>query len=182
MDLIGLLNNLVRSAENIDRGRKGFATNGEEHEGRIAYETGISVTLAAFQEAQRNADPQTFILAELAFLQQELQFCNETDAETQSSLTQAIQSFNDALRSLKAVQGAHYKTADEAFPTNSKYRYHNMPKDAVHSACISHRTRIKNILRVPGMNMTEKAVYQQRFTNMTVAQNSYLELQKKALL
>jgi hypothetical protein len=29
--------------------------------------------------------------------------------------------------------------------------------------------------------MAEKAVYQQRFTNMTVAQNSYFELQKKQI-
>jgi hypothetical protein len=91
------------------------------------------------------------------FLQQELQFCNVNDTDSQSSLSQAIQSFNDALRSLEAVQDAGYKIAE------------------------SHRTRIQNILRVPGMNMTEKAVYQQRLANMTAAQNSYLALQKEAL-
>jgi hypothetical protein len=56
-----------------------------------------------------------------------------------------------------------------------------MPKDSFHIACIAHRTRIQNILRVPGMNMTEKAVYQQRFTNMRTAQESYVTLQEVAL-
>jgi hypothetical protein len=180
MELSGLLNNLIRSASNIDTGRRGLATDGKEHEGRIFYEQGIIGALVAFQEAQIVADPQTFVLAELAFLQQELQFCNEVDADTKNSLTQAVQSFNDALRALKAVQDvAMYKGAELTYPQSPKYRFRNMPKDAYHVACISHRTRIQNILRVPGMNMTEKAVYQQRFANMKTAQDSYVKMQEK---
>jgi hypothetical protein len=34
MDLIGFLNNLVFIANDIDMGRKGLATDGEEHAGR----------------------------------------------------------------------------------------------------------------------------------------------------
>jgi hypothetical protein len=101
MDMIGLLNKLTANTIDIDIGRKGFATAGGEQAGRISYERGIAGALTAFQEAHTEADPQMFILAELVFLQQELQFCNESDTETQSSLTQAIQSFNDALRALK---------------------------------------------------------------------------------
>jgi hypothetical protein len=151
MDLLGLLNKLTASTIDIDIGRKGFATAGGEQAGRISYERGISGALAAFQQVHTEADPQTFILAELVFFQQELQFCNESDTDTQSSLTQAIQSFDDALRSLEAVQEDGYKTAEKTYPINPKYRYHNMPKDAYHIACIAHRTRIQNILRVPGM-------------------------------
>jgi hypothetical protein len=179
MDMTGLLNKLVDSANNIDTGRKGIATKGRESEGRISYERGISGALAAFEDVQAAADPHIFVLAELAFLQQELQFCNEGDTDAHSSLTQAIESFNDALRSLKAVKTEGYKTAEMAFPRHPKYRFRAMPKDSFHIACIAHRTRIQNILRVPGMNMTEKAVYQQRFTNMAAAQNSYFELQQK---
>jgi hypothetical protein len=145
------------------------------------YEKGIAGALDAFREVQTATDPQAFILSEIVFLQQELQFCSESDNTAKSSLTQAIESFNDALRSLKAAQGKYYKTAEETYPQNIKYRFKQMPKDAFHTACISHRTRIQNILRVPGMNMTEKAVYQQRLENMIAAQNSYFELQKKQL-
>jgi hypothetical protein len=182
LDRLGLLDSLVSSATDIDVGRKGLATDGKEHEGRIFYEDGIAGALAAFQEAKTITDPQTFILAELVFLKQELQFCSKSDNNTKNSLTQAVESFNDALRSLKAVQGKYYRTAEETYPQNPKYRFRQMPKDAFHLACIAHRTRIQNILRVPGMNMTEKAVYQQRLENMTIAQNSYFNLQKKVLV
>jgi hypothetical protein len=54
MEANGLLNELVSSTIDIDNGRKGLATDGEEHEGRIAYDDGISDIMAAFKEA-----PQT---------------------------------------------------------------------------------------------------------------------------
>jgi hypothetical protein len=56
-----------------------------------------------------------------------------------------------------------------------------MPKDAFHLACIAHRTRLKNILTTPGINMIEKAIYKQRSLNMGLAQKIYIELQKKVL-
>jgi hypothetical protein len=56
-------------------GRKGFATDGEEHQGRLNYEDGIAAASAAFAEASNlrfavTADPQTMILAEEAFAEQ----------------------------------------------------------------------------------------------------------------
>jgi hypothetical protein len=182
LDQLGLLDNLVLSAVHIYRGRKGFTIAGDEGDGRINYERGISGALAAFQAARTIADAQIFILAELAFLQQEMRFCDEADTDTQNSLTQAVQSFNDVLRALETVRDQGYKIVEKSYPQNPKYRFRQMPKDAYHAACISHRTRIQNILRVPGMNMTEKAAYQQRFANMTAAQNSYFELQQKQLV
>jgi hypothetical protein len=177
-----LLNNLVDSAIHVDQGRKGFTINGEEHNGRINYEQGISGILTAFQEAQSTADPQTLILAELAFLQQEFQFCHEADTDTKSSLIQAIQSFEDALRCLETVENqVLYQGAETTHPTAAKYRVQGLPKDAVHCACIAHRTRLRNSLRTPGINMIEKAVLQQRAANMTAIQVSYIEKQKKVL-
>ena len=72
MDPAGLINRLVYATSRIDSGRKGFATRGEEQAGRISYEDGISMALSAFEEAQTSADPQTLILAEYAFISQEL--------------------------------------------------------------------------------------------------------------
>jgi hypothetical protein len=162
-------------------GRKGFATNGGEHEGRLFYEDGISTALAAFQEAGAAAGPQTLILAELAFLQQELQFCGETAKATRTSLTRAIQEFEDALLALEAVHDSRYTITEKTFQHSPKQRYQGFPKDAFHMACISHRTRIQNILKVPGMNPNERAVYEQHLFNMAAAQSSYIELQKKTL-
>jgi hypothetical protein len=182
MDRTGLLANIFDAVDYIVRGRKGFATDGQEHEGRINYEKGIASSLSAFREAQNFADPQTLMLAELTFLQQELQFCSGDDTDTLSSLAQAVQSFEDALRSLEAVEdSAVYRGAEKTHPTGAKYRIQGYPKDAFHIACIAHRTRLRNVLRAPGINMIEKAVLRQRAVNMQTAQRSYLEKQRAAL-
>jgi hypothetical protein len=178
---VGLINSIVLSVARIDRGRKGFTTDGEEHEGRLAYEKGITTASAAFAEARSTAAPQTIMLVEEAFIEQELQFCSEQDTYTRSSLKAALQSFDDAFLSLEAVEGAGYREADKTWPHNPKYRIQGYPKDAFHIACIAHRTRLNNVLRSPGINMIEKAVLQQRAANMTAAQTTYTELQKKVL-
>jgi len=182
MDLTGLLGNILLSAADIDKGRKNLATDGLEHIGRLYYENGISLALTTFKNSQDSTDPQTMILIELTYLQQEFHFCDETDTITRSSLTQAIQSFEDALRSLKIVEDSTlYKGAEATYSTAPKYRYHGFPRDAIHLACTAHRTRLQNSLRTPGINMIEKTVLTQRAANMTAIQAAYLEKQKKAL-
>ena len=182
LDQAGLLNSILSGAANIDKGRKYFTIDGLEHAGRLSYEDGISIALDTFKKAQISTDPQTLIFIELTYLQQELQFCDETDAITRSSLIQAIQSFEDALRSLKTVEDSSlYKAAETTYPTVSKYRYHGLPRDAVHLACTAHRTRLQNSLRTPGINMIEKTVLAQRAVNMTTIQAVYSEKQREAL-
>jgi hypothetical protein len=163
-------------------GRKGFATRGKAEDGRISYETGIADALSVFKEAQATADPQTIILAEYTFLFQELQFCEKSDKESLSSLTQAIQSFDDAFLAIKAVEKPEYKIVDEVTPHHKKYRVSGgFPKDSFHIACISHKTRLQNILRSPGIDPIEKALLKQRFVNLPAGQNGYIEKQKKVL-
>jgi hypothetical protein len=179
MDQTGLLDNLVEYASHIDYGRKGFAKTGEEAEGHIRFDRGIFGALSAFKEAGADRNPQTIVLAESAFLQQELQFCGETAKATRTSLTKAVKEFEDALLAYEAVQDARYTITEKTFQHSPKQRHQGFPKDSFHLACISHRTRIQNILKVPGMNPIETALYEQRFANMAIAQNSYLEMQKK---
>jgi len=179
---IGLVNKIADAVFSIDAGRKGFAIIGKEREGRVSYETGISDAMTAFQEAQAAADPQALILAEYTFLTQELQFCAETDENTLSSLTQALQSFDDAFLALKTVEEPCYKAVETTTPHNRKYRVQGYPQDSFHIACIAHKTRIKNILRTPGLDPIEKALLKQRLANLPAAQEGYLEKQKKAFL
>jgi hypothetical protein len=182
LDPTGLVSSIAEAALSIDYGRKGFATRGKAEEGRLSYERGVSVALSVFKDAQSTADPQTIILIEYTFLSQELQFCEETDTDSRSSLTQAIQSFDDAFLALKAVEDSTlYKGVELAIPHNKKYRIHDFPKDAFHLACISHRTRIQNILRAPGIDPIEKALLKQRFASLAKGQNGYMEKQGKAL-
>jgi len=182
MDLAGLLDNIVLAALNIDKGRKNLTLDGFEHAGRLFYEDGITTTLDIFKNAQASADPQTMILVELSFLRQEFQFCDETDTITRSSLTQAIQSFEDSIRCLKVVEDSNlYRGAEATYPTAPKYRFHGFPRDAIHLACAAHKTRLQNSLRTPGINMIEKAVLTQRAANMPTIQSAYAEKQRKAL-
>jgi hypothetical protein len=166
----------------IDSGRKGFATRGKAEEGRISYEKGITEALNAFKDIQTSLDSQTIILAEYTFVSQELQLCLEIDKDTFSSLTQAVQSFDDAFLAIHVVEDSVlYQGADKTHPHSKKYRISGFPKDAFHIACISHKTRLQNILRAPGIDPIEKALLKQRFSNLTTAQNSYIEKQKKAI-
>ena len=182
MDLIGYLGRISKAAANIDSGRKGFAIIGKEREGRISYEEGIAEAMSAFKEAQATADPQTIILVEYTFLTQELQFCDKSDKDSFTSLTQAIQSFDDAFQVLKVVETPEYKIVDIAIPHHKKFRVKGgFPKDSFHVACSSQKTRIQNILRTPGIDPIEKALLKQRLANLPAAQNAYIEKQKKAL-
>jgi hypothetical protein len=183
VDRTGLLNDVFDSALRIDEGRKGFAVPGKERQGRISYEDGIALAMAAFQEAQ------TLILAETAFLSQELEFCAKGDIDTRNSLTRAIQGFRDSMRSLEVVENAAgYQFAEKTHSTDPKKRVHGhlrwpgFPLDVFHQACGSHKTRLRNILRAPGIEMREKALLKQRAANMKTAQGAYVEKQRKALV
>jgi len=179
---IGLVDRIHAAAAKIDAGRKGIATRGKEQEGRIFYEDGIAEAMSAFKEAQATADPQIMILAEYTFLIQELQFCVKTDKDSLNSLTQAIQYFDDAFLVLKVVEDSTlYKAVEQAIPHNKKYRVKGYPKDSFHIACGSHITRIKNMLRTPGIDPIEKSLLKQRLANLPTAQGGYIEKQKKAL-
>ena len=111
-----------------------------------------------------------------------MQFCDKTDTDSLSSLTQAIQSFDDAFLALEVVEnGEHYKIADKTHPHCKKHSINGLPKDSFHIACNAHKTRLKNILRSPGIDPIEKALLKQRFANLSIAQKGYIEKQKKAL-
>jgi hypothetical protein len=182
LDRTGLISSIADATLAIDFGRKGFATRGKAEEGRISYETGIAVALSAFRDAVSTADPQTIILVEYTFLSQELQFCEETDKDTLSSLTQAIQSFDDAFLALRTIEDPTlYQGAETTYPHSRKYRVNGFPKDSFHIATISHKTRLQNILRSPGIDPIEKALLKQRYANLSTAQSGYIEKQKKAM-
>jgi hypothetical protein len=177
----GLVNSIITATAGIDSGRKGFAIIGKEREGRISYETGIAEALSAFKEAQTTADPQTIILAEYTFLTQELQFCEKSDKDSITSLTRAIRFFDDAFLALKAVEKGGYQAVEESIPHDKDYRVSGFPRDSFHIACDSHKTRIRNMLKTPGIDPIEKALLKQRLENLPAAQKGYIEKQKKAL-
>jgi hypothetical protein len=181
MDQTGLINNILDAVEAIALGRRGYAAKGQEMEGRVHYEHGISIALASFKEAEVQANPETIALLEQAFLQQELAFCAEGDQNARDSLNSALMSFDDAFLCFDVIDDPGYISVEKSYPHNKKYRVQGFPKDAVHIACIAHQTRLRNVLRAPGIDMIEKAVLEQRAANMKAAQQSYIAKQQKAL-
>jgi hypothetical protein len=141
MEKTGLHVDIITATAKIDEGRKGLQTDGDKHDRRIAYETGLSIAMQAFQEAQTMQDTETLILVEYTFLVQELEFCVEADTQAKASLTQAVKSFDDAFLALKAVSSPAYQVAEQIIPHRKECRVHGMPKDAFHIACIAHRAK-----------------------------------------
>ena len=187
MEATGLVDSIYSAAVAIDFGRKGFAIRGKAEEGRISYEEGISEALSTFKDASNlrfasTIDPKIIIIVEYAFLNQELQFCDTSDTDSFSSLTEAIQSFKDALLALNVVENStNYKIAEQIIPHHKKHRIKGFPKDSYHIACNAHRTRLRNMLRTPGVDPIEKALLKQRYANLATGQKGYIEKQKKAL-
>jgi len=175
-----LLARIFEATSNIDAGRKGFAT--KEREGRAFYERGIAQALSVFAEARASGDPQTIILAEYTFITQELEFCDEGDGDVFGSLAKATRSFDDAFVCLKAVSdSAGYKAAERTYLNDPKFRVGGFPKDAFHLACLAHGTRIRNILRTPGVDAIEKSLLKQRFANLSAARDGYFKKQRIVL-
>jgi hypothetical protein len=156
--------------------------DGREHEGRLFYQDGISAVSECFKAALTTADPQALVQADYTYSEQEYQFCNPADKHALSSLAATLRGFKDALASLEIVQDSgKYKIANKTYSSDPKKRIQGYPLDVFQQTCNSHITRLRNVLRSPGINMTEKAVLNQRIANMRAAQSAYLELQMAAL-
>ena len=183
----GLVSSIYQAAINIDFGRKGFAIRGKEQEGRLSYERGIAQAMTAFKEASNQrfattADPETILLAEYTFITQELEFCEKTDKDAINSLTQALQFFDEAFPVLKIVKNKTlYQAVDKSLSHKREFRFKGFPKDAFHVAFGSHKARLQNILKTPGLDPIEKTLLKQRLANISAGQKKYVEMQGKAL-
>jgi alpha-galactosidase/6-phospho-beta-glucosidase family protein len=166
----------------LDVGRKSLYTEGEEHEGLISYNAGIDLATSTVNEAGETADPETIFIVEDTYLQQELYYCNPDDTQARKSLQDAVQNMEDGLQCIKTLENPdNYRIADTTYPHDGKHRFHSLPRDAVHTACLANQTRINNSLRTPGINMTEKALMKQRIKNMKIALTAYMKKQAEAL-
>jgi len=56
-------------------------------------------------------------------------------------------------------------------------RVDGLPKDAFHIACRAHKTRIRNVLRAPGIDTIEKNLLKQRRANLSVYGDGRMELE-----
>jgi len=183
MDPTGLADKIVLSAKLLDIGRKGLATDGQEHVGRLDYEKGINGLSVAFQESLDSHDPKLIVQSDLLYQRQELEFSCQVARESATSINQGIADFNDALRCLEVLEKENaYRDVEKTYPTSRpKFRYKGMPKDAFHVACSGHLTRLRNALMTPCMNALEESLYKRRQINIAAAQQIYLGKQTDAI-
>jgi len=69
-----------------------------------------------------------------------------------TSLAKAIRFFVDVFLALETVEGLHYEIAYKTIFHDKDCRVQGFPKDSYHIACHSHKTRLKNILKTPGLD------------------------------
>jgi hypothetical protein len=182
MEKTGFADRVIEAVLTIAAGRRGLTKDGEEHDGRVLYELGLSDAATFFDEVYQAEDVDLMLLAEHTFLLQEFHSCDSADMAALSSAQQAVENFEDAYRALEVVRNsAAYREAEKTYPRNNENRYHGCPKDAFHQACIAHKTRINTTLRTMGLNLTEKFVYEQRRRNLGAMHAVYLALQKAAI-
>jgi len=185
MDRTGLLVRVNKAAVSINRGRLWQNTEGQEAAGRVSYQDGLALALKAFAEAGAGAsdDLELVILAEMAYVAQELFFCPPGDRRTITSLKNAVEAFERAMLAKKEVEaGASYAVVDRCLPFRKECRWDDgLPKDSFHWACAGHHTRLLGVARTPGVSETEKALLDRRMANLDIAQRVYGGLQRTAL-
>jgi len=103
-DMIGSINDIYVCVYYIGKGRQDLKTIDEEHEERLYYEKGISVTSSVFYGTLFLIDPQTILATEKSFIEQEFIYCNDYDIYFHNSITQVLQSFKNAFQQVQIKQ------------------------------------------------------------------------------
>jgi hypothetical protein len=182
MEKSGLSDDMIDAVIDIARGRLGMITDGQEHEGRLTFESGIRQAHKVFTEARASGDPELMLLAEYTFMSQMLEYATENDIVGRSRAQAAIDSFEDAFLSLQALADATaYQAVEKAFPHRGQWRYKGLPRDAFHVAMLAHKTRIMNSISMIGVNPLDVSLAELRHAVAVTAQQVYREKQQVIL-
>jgi hypothetical protein len=96
-----------------------------------------------------------------------------------------LEVIDDALNALKAVQnGDGYQWVDLAYPRHDKraWRFKDMPKDAFHVFCASHKSRLQNGLTRFGVSKIDRELITLRTDTINAIEEIYCKMQRQALL
>jgi hypothetical protein len=115
---------MTAAVVSIARGRLGMITDGQEHEGRLTFESGIKQAYKVFTDARASGDPELMLLAEYTYMSQMLEYATENDTVGRSRAQAAVDSFEDAFLALQALADAvAYQAVEKAFPHRGQWRY-----------------------------------------------------------
>jgi hypothetical protein len=182
MDKSGLEADMIAAVIDIARRRQGMITDGQEHEGRLTFESGIRQARKVFTDARASGDPELMLLAEYTFMSQTLEYATENDVVGRSRAQAAVDSFEDAFLALQAIADAvAYQAVEKAFPHRGQWRYRGLPCDAFHVAMLAHKTRITNGISMIGVNPLDVGLAELRRAAIVTAQGVYWERQQLVL-
>ncbi|MDR1785023.1 MAG: hypothetical protein LBR23_00950 [Spirochaetaceae bacterium] len=182
MEKAGLIADVIEGVNQVAKGRRYLMTKGETEEGLASFLNGHELLLRVFKEAHTSGDPELMVLAEFSYTRLELGESSASEPLAQSSAEAAVSYFDAAMNTFPLVRDkASYKIVDRACSPHHSYRYSGCPKDAVHVACASDRTRIQNALRRIGVPESDITLAIERMAMLKAAQEAYHALQQEAL-
>lgn len=143
----------------------------------LAFQEGLKDTLGMYKELAEAQDPEAILKAEQIALIQEKEFANS--AEMVNSIKPGLTQLEEARQSLKLVHDCEaYQQAASTYA--GKRKLGGLPLDGFREFIKSHQARIRNRLKTDGSH-EEKTILRQRKTNLKIANEAYIKLQKKAL-
>jgi hypothetical protein len=182
MEKTGLTDGIIKTVNKIAYGRIGLRTKGEAEEGRENFAGGLELGKQIFSQLKICGDSELMLLAEYAFMNQELEGARDEEKIGRSSYQSAVHDFDDAFLSLKSVKDAvMYQGAENTHPHRAPFRYKGMPNDSFHIAYAGHYTRLQNKLKPIGIDPDEQILTELRMAVCKSAQKVYLEMQQDVL-
>ncbi len=169
-----LIDKLTRK---VNRDWKAYSLK-EKSEAAVEYKQGLEATLVLLTKIRKEADVAIILSAERAILQNTLKFYANSQ-EMESSLKAGLEDLKIAQKSLEIVENSSaYQAVKDAM--SRKDIVQGLPQDGFRKFEKSHQTRLSNLLKT-SLSTKEKALIRQRKSNLKVAKEKYMELQRKAL-
>ncbi|MDR0908482.1 MAG: hypothetical protein LBM77_01835 [Spirochaetaceae bacterium] len=184
MEKRGQNNDILYAVTLIEEGRKLHFVEGTEAEGLRRFKDGSAFLKQAFLDAKATNDLAAILNAEYDFLAAEIAMGDPDETLAKGSAEAGLEVIEDALRALKALAlGDAYKAVDLAYPRHDKraWRYKDMPRDAFHVFCASHKSRLQNGLKRYGVSTIDRAFITLRVNTISAIEEAYCAMQRKAL-
>jgi hypothetical protein len=145
-----------------------------------AYTKGLESTLSTLKEIAKDRNLDSLISAEEMLVLWEREMYGKQDTSVVASLNAAVADFDVIKKSSETVRApAEYQAAATTY--HAKKTFQGVVADGCHEARNSHVTRLGNRMATVGLSVPEKNVLRQRQSNMRVAKDLYMELQRVAL-
>jgi hypothetical protein len=185
MEKNSLLIDISYAVRLIEQGRRKHFVTGQAEEGLSDFKDGSAALHQTFTSALATKDLELILSAEYYFLEAGIEEGAPDEVFAKGSAEAGLEVIEDALLALKAVaDSTMYKGVDLAYPHHDKkkWRYKDMPKDAFHVFCASHKSRLQNGLTRFGVSQIGRELITLRFDTISAIEEIYCEMQRQALL